>query len=511
MNVRTYLLSEHFENGIDISILSLNIQNNQGIQKVLDGITVSDGQVVIKFFEELSQEEVVILDNIISSYIYVPPPIASVSNTWQAIVSNDAHRPGDYTSISEAFSAGAKSVWVREGYYFETNDIIIPDEGSLYGESNGRTIIIFIGNHSMKIDGSGGVKEKTGNISIDHNTSTVIGDQTNFTTIGSEKYILISNYFYYITSVIDDTHLTIGEIYTGVDQVNEPYVIQSLYTCVKVKNIVIRNSSGTGLYIRGVRFSVFEDLAIADNGTNITIIDSSNCSFRNGLISQSNDDGAIIDSCSNISFLLLIIYNNKNGLKITDSKCIIVNSCRISSNIESAVTIEGESTNINICKCDMLDNYKSGVVTGSDVCNIIVNNCNILKNKENGVFYDCCNSSVINNFINYNGSNGIICGDSTIIQGNQIKENIQDGINTNGRNNCVINSNNFYKNNGNGIKCSGNNNTITSNRSTMNTQNGLLIDSTSENTIVSTNNLSGNTGQNLTDNGIATLSSTNVT
>jgi len=151
---------------------------------------VKDTNNVEVFFPTaLSPSQKTALDSLVSSYTYTAPVQPSKVVSHQVVVSNDPNNPGDYSSISEAFDAGEESVLVRHGIYYESSDIIIQDAGQLSGEIQGKTIIVFTGPYSIKIDGSGGVKEDIGTISITHNTDIVTGVGTTFTNLSSEQFI----------------------------------------------------------------------------------------------------------------------------------------------------------------------------------------------------------------------------------------------------------------------------------------------------------------------------------
>ena len=90
---------------------------------------------------------------------------------YDAIV--DANGSADYTTLSAAFTAGKKTLFVRDGTITETANIVVPDGAYIVGESVGKAIIS-LGLYSMNIDGNSGTVISTGTISISNASSTAV-------------------------------------------------------------------------------------------------------------------------------------------------------------------------------------------------------------------------------------------------------------------------------------------------------------------------------------------------
>ncbi len=416
----------------------------------------------------------------------------------------------NYTSIAEAFSDGNTDIFVKNGTYVETSDIIIPDRGKLIGETPGSVIVYLAAGNTIRIDGSGGVKETSGTIAMTYGSKTIIGTGTTFTNLSVEDFILIGNNYCQIETIANDTSLNILNIYHGSTQTNHTYVAQTMVTGIVLQNLVITGSSSVGLTCRAARLSHIHGVGISKNALNMHILDSGDCSF-NTLVSLNSitTAGARIQNCVDLIFDSCNIYNNNGpGIEIMEaSNHINFDTCTVSCNNGSGYDIDGNSHNITITDGNIKQNYLHGVHCKSTVENVLINSCLIVSNSKginmegNYCVASCC--TVIHN------NTGIESSGFNSITGCIIGNSGNNGIDISS-NNGLVTGNHVRTSGGVGIYVTGDDNNISINRVNNNTGNGVELTATAENNIITSNNFKGNTGTNFLDNGTGTITSNNI-
>ena len=562
-----YNIQTDFEkaNKVDISVLQRTINDNKVIS--LDplyingniqnsGTTGATGPVDIVFPGILATgpsgpKET--LDGIIKNYVYVDIPKQSQLIAYDAFVSNNINYPGDYSSVSEAFNDGKQSVYVKSGTYIETFDIIIPNGGQLFGETPGSVIIALVAGNSIKIDGSGGVKETIGTISITSNTSTVIGVGTTFTNLSVGNFILLGTNYYEILTINSDTNLTLKSNYVGKTVINDLYQAQAMDTGSRIQNMIITASSSTALYVRGLRHGNIKSIAITQCNNGFEIIDSGDLSIQE-IVPTFVNNGIIITDSISLSFNTINVFNSvSSGITIRgNSTNIVLQSCACENNNGTGLIIEDTCKNINIIDNVIKNNNSSGIVIGGLSEYNTIANTEISNNNGNGINIGSSETIISNCIVTYNENTGIVLGsenvcdgciishnnkgidilsDKCIISNNNIHGNGPTGMNIvsnkntiNGNiieNGCVFingsynnyNTNNLSSSVGDGVILTSNSkfNIINGNTIIHNELSGITIESNSEKNIVTSNMLYGNTGSNYIDNGTGTVSSSNIT
>ena len=139
---------------------------------------------------------------------------------------------------------------------------------------------------------------------------------------------------------------------------------------------------GSGSTIQGFNF-INKDKAetpfaiLIDGASDITIKDCT-MNYNNPEVDKLR--GIVIKNSNNVKLSNLLINNTINGITIIDSSNIDITDCILSFNDNYAVTISGDSRNINIKSNSIMNNGNSGINLSS------VNNVNILNNyiKDNG-------------------------------------------------------------------------------------------------------------------------------
>lgn len=559
MTTYTYSITSDFGGNLNPSQLVSQITNNITITTSLSHINTDSDVVHIVFDSTLSPPELSELNSLISSYAYLESPklvfetsgdfgtvaninisqtenrtlflpdvsdtilgqtntatlsgktilcsANTVSKSQQTIV--DLSGNGDFTLLSAAIAAGRTSILIRSGTYVETTDINIPNKATIIGEANGQVAIVFVGAYTMKIDGSGGVKETTGTISISNNSSSVSGSGTTFTNLSPGAYILIGNNFYEIGSIQSDTALTLTMNYIGNNVSDDEYLAQNMLTGITVQNLIIANSSSTGLFIRAVKHTTVRSVSVTGCSPNILVEDSGDSSLNTMIVSNGTGHGVNVRSSYDFVCNTLNIFNNTgNGLNISGKTlCTDIVGLSITCNGGCGINAEDTSSCLLIRGTVSKQNFVDGIHTTSTTSELDIKGCIIVSNGSNGISCEGYKNIVANCVIEKNGGYGIDAGDKGIVQGNQCNDNGGVGIIISENNNIIFG--NRCVENTTGILCSSSNNIVNSNNCYVNDI-GINISVSAVDTIVTNNQINGNTTSNYINNGTGTINNNNI-
>lgn len=361
---------------------------------------------------------------------------------YDAVV--DAGGTGDFTLISAAIAAGHNKLFIRSGTYLETADIDIPDNGILLGEVMGEVVIDLQNTHSVKIDGSGGIQEMAGTISVTNGGVLVVGVGTSFTNLSSGDQIFIDNVFYKIASIADNTNLDISTTYYGKTISGADYFAQTMYFGINVSNLIIKNSIADGLFIRAALDSTFNNLCIIDCSPNIRLENNDKGSFHNVYALNSRSNGVEILHNFNLGLLgCKVCNNNGHGMVfetdgvLMESKNANILNCIVSNNDGSGIVLESTSStefliDITLSGSFINNNKVSGVTIASDNREIEISKSYIKDNGSDGVVNNASITMVDGSYICGNGGIGLnMFGDENIINSNFIRDNTSDGCKIN--------------------------------------------------------------------------------
>ena len=318
-----------------------------------------------------------------------------------------ANTHADYTSISAAFNDGHMDVFVRDGIYTETQDIIIPNRGKIEGENAGQVVIVLADKAGIYATGNKIITDQ-GSISIDTNTNIVKGEKTAFTQLddGSPntiKMILLANNFYQVSEIKDDTTLTLAKNYNGVSLKNKKYLLQEMYAGISLTNLVIYNyrngvenpQNYPAVVLNAVTLCKFDFVTIRGYSP-LVIKNSGDFTLSKVVISDSQEDGVLLNNCIEIGLESFNIYNCLgNGIKYVKSS-----NCKI--------TISSITANLN------------GIYIDSESSINTITNTTIKYNKEKGVFGDKSNKIIVTSgsIIEDNGEEGLyLTGENNIVMG----------------------------------------------------------------------------------------------
>ncbi len=187
------------------------------------------------------------------------------------------------TAIDKVNAAGGGHVLLQGGQFNLTSDITVPSNVIL--EGNGATVIDF-GGGAYQIKVVGDTPYKTGTVSINNASQSVVGSGTAFTVNMIGQSILLQELWYEITAVANATHLTIGSPYLGSNVSGGYFAIANTVSNVILKNFIVQNSSIAGIKIQYVNGIIWDTVTVVDCANGLDGDDSSTITMANGSISD---------------------------------------------------------------------------------------------------------------------------------------------------------------------------------------------------------------------------------
>lgn len=417
---------------------------------------------------------------------------------YDAVV--DTNGSADYTTISAALTAGANTVFVRDGNYTESVNLVIPDGGYLVGESK-NAVITFTGAISGIVTNTvGGTLLTSGTITATNGSTTVTGSSTTFTTlnpVGTNTYIMIGNTSYLISSVTNNTTLILSNTYRGTTISGIPCKAQKMNNGFHVENLTIIGSNN-GLLIQSSRQAVVTNIALKNLLVGVSIIHCDNSSFRD-IVVENSPTGFVFDSNVSCDIYGCQSMNSTGiGMSITGTSLnILIDSCNSSNNGGIGLNVAAPATNCIITNSVFNSNNNIGINTdpGSITCTIL--NCIIRNNASYGIDYDGVNNIIDTCVIDGNGNSGIRAGVDGVVSNCQLSNNVNYGLELEADYRCVASGNNIYSNTSHGIFCDEDNNDITGNLIRNNGGSGIFLTTASGNNITN-NHISFNTVNGIT-------------
>lgn len=420
--------------------------------------------------------------------------------------------PSDYTSIAAAFAAGAVSVFAKAGVYIETADIVIPDRGQLIGEAPGKTIIVLAAGNSIVSDGSGGVVEMGGTVSIANNSTAIVGTGTTFTNLSPGNFISLGTNFYTIASITDDTHLTLADVYVGAAITDSAYCAQPMNTAVRIAQLSVTGSSTYGIRLRGVRHGSMYAVGVANCNPCVEYDHCSDMAVLAVIPQYSAGVGMYIKDSISMSMNIVNAFNNtSHGIEISGKSVnVVLNSGACENNNGCGVNILSPSSLVNMTDCIAKNNNSHGIQIATGVTCCTINNTEIVSNNGMGLNSAAINSVVSASTIGQNTSHGMSIGLNTIADGNKILYNGGHGVNvtgdyvkvsdsiignntSNGVNvsaNYVVINGNTITNNLNGVYANNSTNcVVTGNTFKDDVDTGLELDGTSVDAVITGNTI----------------------
>jgi len=257
------------------------------------------------------------------------------ARTYKAIV--DPAGFGDLTDIQDAIDyvagIGGGSIFIKNGTYTLTADLVIPSNIQLQGESMEGVKIYFAGgDYQVLVQGTANTSP-TGTITATKGDETIVGAGTDFDPeVTAGDYIRINDAWYKVASVTDDTNLELTDKYSGVTQAGLTFDIMDPIENVKLDDFTITNSGDNyGLEMQYVRESFVNNVKVqrgSKNGFKFSWM--FDCSVTNIYSNNNTWFGILITECQTTYFEgLSAISNSQTGIYIsgeTTAGVVVLNS-----------------------------------------------------------------------------------------------------------------------------------------------------------------------------------------
>lgn len=458
----------------------------------------------------------------------------NLTKLYQAVVDLTVGA-GDYTSINEALSAGATSIFVRNGIYVVTSDIVLTNRCQIIGES-AANVYLSMTNGAQIVCDTNNTCHMTGSLSVDHDSNTVTGVGTSFQTspaLSSGHFISLRNNFFEIDTVVSDTVLTLKVPYRGQSCSGLSYIAQPMLTGVHLKNLIVVRASGTvvsNVHLVGLRHSSVRSVACIGGLVGFVFEKCGDCVMETLISSDNSSHGLDIYDCIDVLLTAVNTYNNNgNGVYIRGvCNNIIMDTCSSTCNACAGFTVADASDVIMLCDCLSKSNHGKGIDATGLTGRVSMSNCSCLWNLV-GIDFEGDDNIISNCIIAHNSQHGIHAGNNGVITGCQVNDNGTDGIILNTDQHCIVNNNrcssngccgikvpdnakfnsvgnNICRNNGlHGIKVDGIDNVIGSNVCNSNIGHGVNVGISAVNNCITSNMIMNNSGK-----GIEVLSIDNV-
>lgn len=395
---------------------------------------------------------------------------------YDAIV--DSSGIGDFTKLSDAINAGKTNIYIRNGTYIETTQINITKPTQITGCDINNTIIIFEGLTIPAIKINNGPVETVGTISIFNSSSTVNGIGTTFTNLSDGDMILISQTLFMISTITNDTSLTLSQTYNGKTITGALYIAGTFVKDIHIDDVSIINSSTTpsssnGIDIFAVQNIILNHIYISGFDMGISLDTCISCQLLSILSESSITNGIIISDSITIELISTkFINNSQHGLETTGSsigsKNINITDSIFNNNGSNGILINGgvsgPTESVDLVTVHIESNVNYGIRTTNNTNTVIADQC-IVKLNGTGIELGGSLNILSNCVVTNNTGVGISLGDKGIVNGNQCQNNGSYGMRLQGNNDNNISGNTISNNLDAGIYLSGNSsdNTISSN------------------------------------------------
>lgn len=290
----------------------------------------------------------------------------------------------DVQAAIDSIGAGGGTVFLTAGTYTLSDDLTIPSNLVLQGEGMGVVILYFQTlDKGIKVQGTSNYS--TGTLSISNGSTAVVGSGTSWDgNVTTNHKIKLENFWYDVSVVTDDTHITISAKYLGVTLSGATYDSAVMATNFTLKDLTVYLSGGNGIYIDYGHYFYIEKVTVSTcTGDGISINNSTSCSIHNCVTTDNTSDGVSLTNVDHIEFDVLwtmrngaqginannvadseyenvVARNNVDGIYFDTCGDIIVYACDLSNN--SSQGIEAVSTNrIGITSTEFQNNTSDGL------------------------------------------------------------------------------------------------------------------------------------------------------
>src|SRR3990167_7666232 len=332
-------------------------------------------------------------------------------------------------AIDKLDALGGGHILFRSGTYIINSALTGKSAIQFIGENTSSTILDF-NSTAAKLNFTGTDAYATGTITSITSGVNVTGSGTAWlANVTTDHQFFIANKWYKIAAVTSDTALVLSEGYTGgATFPGAAYRAVKVVKDIEIKDLTLKNSTGTAIDFDDVRNVFLEDLEIVDNNKGFTMDNCSEISIDNLIVPSNDSNGCEFNTCGFAD--IESISTPSNG-----GHGMVINNFRVGN-------IVGSSSNSNTG-----DGYN---ITSASILQL--NKVEASSNGGQGIELVSGNTAIgIDAFVESNTSDGIkltASSDDTIISGSHINSNGGYGVNIAAStcDNNLISSNKFASN-----------------------------------------------------------------
>jgi len=250
------------------------------------------------------------------------------------------------SAVNRINELGGGTVFLENGTHKRTTDLVLYSYVKLQGQSADNCTLDFNATSAeIKIVGTNAYT--TGTISTTNRDATVTGSGTTFTDAMAGRYMLLAGVWYQIASITDTTHLELAIPYGAIAFSGEGTVIATKKDDVKIIDLKISNSTGTGIAVQYINEFFTKNVLIQLCGTGLTVDDSSNLQIDTidfalngeatvltnchlvgmkdtGSLTTTVGDGVEFNNCTGINISGLFIFNSAvDGIRFVGCSSIV--------------------------------------------------------------------------------------------------------------------------------------------------------------------------------------------
>lgn len=270
--------------------------------------------------------------------------------------------PGDDVQKAiDSIGTDGGTVFLTAGTYTLTDNLDIPSNLILEGEGMGVVTLYFSTvDKGIKVQGSDNYS--TGTLSINNGSTALVGSGTSWDgNVTTSHKIKLQNFWYDISAVTDDTHITLSAKYLGTNLSGATYDSAVMVENFKLKDFTVYYSGGNGIYINYAYYFYIDDVVASTcGGDGMNINNSSTFAIRGGMVVDNTSDGL---SLTNIDhFTIDILHAYRNGAKGINANTVVDSEYE---NVVARNNVDGIYLNTcadsSIYACDLSNNSSQGI------------------------------------------------------------------------------------------------------------------------------------------------------
>jgi hypothetical protein len=252
-----------------------------------------------------------------------------------------------YDALNEAKRVGGGSIYLKNGEYLLSDDIVLESNIYLIGEDKRNTIINLSGDNAIKVLGDNAYR--TGTISVANGDATITGAGTLWlSNLAVGDYIVFSGNYYKVLTVTDDTHIEITSNYLGNPGSGLSYFAGTFATNIIMENFTVKgqdvSAASDAMYLQGCLGITVKNLLFKDNDatytTSLKLAFVFNSLFSDLEIINSGLDGLdIVASDYNQFSDINCNGNNQNGILLYGASHNMFNNINSNDNNYAGVSI----------------------------------------------------------------------------------------------------------------------------------------------------------------------------